>query len=450
MNLSLHAIISRWLGTGLVFLSCSAALSEVASSKSGDAGPSPSASGIASAHAPANVHGKELFAAVENAEAVLSITDQQASMTGGPGVVIVGDGASTVSYWMTVENRSDKPLRFAWPKYIFLTLENWKNPWASEARTPEFFYLQKFPAAPDVVVEGGKSLSTLISKKGRWYLGNCARPVPHDGVLTKFRIKPAPMDSPYVRLAESLEAVPSLLEDGGRALFALLAEATPEKALKEMILKRPPAMIRQMREILATAGLPQTGHAFFDETEKKQSAKATETGAPSGRAAAEHASGSESLEDLIAKATTETTPTARATALQLIARPGHRDSPRAIETLIDRMQKDPDAIVRRKAADYLRTTFLDKEAKTYPDARIESALIESLKTEKDSSAMRSVLHALAASRSKAAIPHILPLLDEKEFASGADDALEKITGKKGAKRTRRQWETILSADPVGP
>ncbi|MBI4616686.1 MAG: hypothetical protein HY720_23950 [Planctomycetes bacterium] len=214
---------------------------------------------------------RELFAACEAGEIDAKFVRHDYSATQTGNVLWVGWGGT--EFYIEVKNTSGKDLAVALPRYLLADLDSWKNPYEKEAPTPDFFYLVVCePGTPAVVKRGGVA---KVKVEKAWYLGNAGRTPPstsHTSEYTRFTLAPAPDESPYVRLAETLRAAEPPLERGGVTLFALVSRATPEDVLVKMIQGGTIFDARRMREVLAAGGFEEAEHPGFARAEERRRA----------------------------------------------------------------------------------------------------------------------------------------------------------------------------------
>jgi len=245
---------------------------------------------------------RELIAAMASGEIGAGFVRKDFIGTQIGTTLVIGPGRGGSNDWLSLENHSDRRMRVTCPRYLFAALDNWKNPYPEEGKTPEFFYFVMLPRDFEVVLDAHGS--ALKSIEDVWYLGNASRPPPAVNTPgkseTRFMIKAALADSPYVKAADALfdaETTPSVKsgnEKGGRRdhlAFALLADATPEKSLRAAFLKNPYIHTQRARQALRKAGLETAEHPLFHEAEKKHAdllaslKTGIEKGAPSAVAA---------------------------------------------------------------------------------------------------------------------------------------------------------------------
>lgn len=229
---------------------------------------------------------RELFAAMNagEIEARLRRTDRSLG-------TFIGLGTASGSwikreFALQIENRSQKNFSISCPRHLLATMTGWKNPHESEAPTPEFFYFILLPSNFEVTVEAGKDASPAI--QGVWYLGNANRlpPQAEKGNSTLFEIKPAPADSPFVRLATQLEAeqVPLKEEENqGKAAnapeiktnqwvnlaFIMTGASTPPEVVRDAIARNPYVGTVRLRKTFQALGHEAAADPSFDEAEKR-------------------------------------------------------------------------------------------------------------------------------------------------------------------------------------
>ncbi len=208
---------------------------------------------------------RDLFAAIAAHEIRVHLLREDYSATVHGATLHVGNFGS--GFFLEADATVGRRFMVRCPRYVFATtLDDWKNPHASEAPAPPAFYLV-VPPAEFLVVDRG----TKVQVERVWYLGNAERPPPmsQGSQDTRFRLVEVPADSPFVRLAEAIEDSGTSVPNGGQGLFSLLAHATPPAVLEQMLLSRPRTEIRTLHDVLVAAGLPEADHPAFERAEAR-------------------------------------------------------------------------------------------------------------------------------------------------------------------------------------
>lgn len=174
-------------------------------------------------------------------------------------------------FFLTVTNATAAPARARCPKHLLGTFENWKNPYAGEAREPEHLYLLIVRDGELKIPAGGEARVEITEVR---YLGNTNRPQPAgEGTEPELKIAVPPADSPYVRVAEALERAKPPLKPWFHGLaYSLIADASPDAIQRGRVLAWEWAGIAALRDLFDRAGVKPRLHGLFAEADAKRNA----------------------------------------------------------------------------------------------------------------------------------------------------------------------------------